>query len=173
MQQPTPRVWVLLGKGQGGNAQMINLAEALGWPYRDPATLSQSLEPAAQPPARAVDPQRRPASIRPARPTLAGCGDRRISAQCPGGSLDQAAIRRHDPAGTPVPHPGAAAPIRSGHHPAPVPPAAKAQCAAPVRCPQPHPGGESGGRGGRVAGGVSRPAPPPYRARRRRQQLFL
>jgi mitochondrial fission protein ELM1 len=33
MQQPTPRVWVLLGKGQGGNAQMINLAEALGWPY--------------------------------------------------------------------------------------------------------------------------------------------
>lgn len=28
-----PRVWVLLGKGAGGNAQMIALAEALGWPY--------------------------------------------------------------------------------------------------------------------------------------------
>lgn len=28
-----PRVWVLLGEGAGGNAQMIALAEALGWPY--------------------------------------------------------------------------------------------------------------------------------------------
>lgn len=28
-----PQVWVLLGKGAGGNAQMIALAEALGWPY--------------------------------------------------------------------------------------------------------------------------------------------
>lgn len=28
-----PRVWILLGKGAGGNAQMIALAEALGWPY--------------------------------------------------------------------------------------------------------------------------------------------
>lgn len=28
-----PRVWVLLGKGAGGNAQMIALVEALGWPY--------------------------------------------------------------------------------------------------------------------------------------------
>jgi mitochondrial fission protein ELM1 len=28
-----PRVWVLLGKGAGGNAQMCNLADALGWPY--------------------------------------------------------------------------------------------------------------------------------------------
>lgn len=28
-----PHVWVLLGKGAGGNAQMIALAEALGWPY--------------------------------------------------------------------------------------------------------------------------------------------
>jgi mitochondrial fission protein ELM1 len=28
-----PRVWLLLGKGAGGNAQMIALAEALGWPY--------------------------------------------------------------------------------------------------------------------------------------------
>ncbi|MDN5871012.1 MAG: mitochondrial fission ELM1 family protein [Nitrococcus sp.] len=28
-----PRVWVLLGKGAGGNAQMIALADALGWPY--------------------------------------------------------------------------------------------------------------------------------------------
>ncbi len=32
MQRP-PRVWVLLGKGQGGNAQMVNLARALGWPF--------------------------------------------------------------------------------------------------------------------------------------------
>ena len=32
MQHP-PRVWVLLGKGQGGNAQMLNLAQALGWPF--------------------------------------------------------------------------------------------------------------------------------------------
>jgi mitochondrial fission protein ELM1 len=32
MQTP-PRVWVLLGKGQGGNAQMLNLAQALGWPF--------------------------------------------------------------------------------------------------------------------------------------------
>lgn len=30
---PVPRVWVLLGKGAGGNAQMHTLAEALGWPY--------------------------------------------------------------------------------------------------------------------------------------------
>ncbi|MES1954618.1 mitochondrial fission ELM1 family protein [Salinisphaera hydrothermalis] len=28
-----PRVWVLLGEGAGGNAQMLALAEALGWPY--------------------------------------------------------------------------------------------------------------------------------------------
>lgn len=31
--ETTPRVWVLLGKGTGGNVQMRNLAEALGWPY--------------------------------------------------------------------------------------------------------------------------------------------
>jgi len=31
--QSTPRVWVLLGKGTGGNVQMRNLADALGWPY--------------------------------------------------------------------------------------------------------------------------------------------
>jgi mitochondrial fission protein ELM1 len=29
----TPRVWVLLGKGVGGNGQMKSLADALGWPY--------------------------------------------------------------------------------------------------------------------------------------------
>lgn len=28
-----PRVWVLLGQGTGGNAQMLRLAEALGWSY--------------------------------------------------------------------------------------------------------------------------------------------
>lgn len=28
-----PTVWILLGLGAGGNAQMIALAEALGWPY--------------------------------------------------------------------------------------------------------------------------------------------
>ena len=28
-----PTVWVLLGKGTGGNAQMTSLAAALGWPY--------------------------------------------------------------------------------------------------------------------------------------------
>jgi len=28
-----PRVWVLLGKGVGGNGQMKSLAQALGWPY--------------------------------------------------------------------------------------------------------------------------------------------
>jgi len=28
-----PRVWVLLGEGAGGNAQMCALAEALGWPF--------------------------------------------------------------------------------------------------------------------------------------------
>lgn len=28
-----PVVWVLLGKGTGGNAQMKSLADALGWPY--------------------------------------------------------------------------------------------------------------------------------------------
>lgn len=31
--ESAPRVWVLLGKGKGGNVQMLNLAEALGWPY--------------------------------------------------------------------------------------------------------------------------------------------
>ena len=28
-----PKVWVLLGKGKGGNVQMLNLANALGWPF--------------------------------------------------------------------------------------------------------------------------------------------
>jgi mitochondrial fission protein ELM1 len=28
-----PRVWVLLGRGVGGNGQMLSVAEALGWPY--------------------------------------------------------------------------------------------------------------------------------------------
>jgi mitochondrial fission protein ELM1 len=28
-----PRVWVLYGKGTGGNGQMLSLAEALGWPF--------------------------------------------------------------------------------------------------------------------------------------------
>lgn len=28
-----PRVWVLLGLGAGGNAQLVGLAEALGWPF--------------------------------------------------------------------------------------------------------------------------------------------
>ncbi len=28
-----PRVWVLFGKGTGGNGQMQSLADALGWPY--------------------------------------------------------------------------------------------------------------------------------------------
>ena len=31
--QRQPKVWVLLGKGTGGNAQMRALAEAVGWPY--------------------------------------------------------------------------------------------------------------------------------------------
>ena len=30
---PHPRVWVLFGKGAGGNGQMQSLADALGWPY--------------------------------------------------------------------------------------------------------------------------------------------
>ncbi len=29
----TPRVWILLGKGVGGNRQMLGLGDALGWPY--------------------------------------------------------------------------------------------------------------------------------------------
>lgn len=29
-----PRVWVLLGEGAGGNAQMCRLADGLGWPYQ-------------------------------------------------------------------------------------------------------------------------------------------
>src|SRR5262245_20673895 len=29
----TPNTWVLLGKGLGGNRQIIGLAEALGWPF--------------------------------------------------------------------------------------------------------------------------------------------
>lgn len=31
--QAVPSVWVLLGEGAGGNAQMLQLAQALGWPY--------------------------------------------------------------------------------------------------------------------------------------------
>lgn len=33
MDLETPSVWILLSKGAGGNAQMVALAEALGWPY--------------------------------------------------------------------------------------------------------------------------------------------
>jgi mitochondrial fission protein ELM1 len=39
-----PRVWVLLGKGTGGNAQMCNLADALGWPYEKKRIVYNRLE---------------------------------------------------------------------------------------------------------------------------------
>jgi mitochondrial fission protein ELM1 len=39
-----PRVWVLLGKGRGGNAQMCNLADALGWPYEKKQLVYNRLE---------------------------------------------------------------------------------------------------------------------------------
>ena len=39
-----PRVWVLLGKGTGGNGQMTSLAEALGWPYQTKQLIHNVLE---------------------------------------------------------------------------------------------------------------------------------
>lgn len=38
-----PLVWVLLGKGAGGNAQMLALAEALRWPYEAKAVVYNRL----------------------------------------------------------------------------------------------------------------------------------
>lgn len=38
-----PVVWVLLGKGAGGNAQMLNLAESLGWPFVSKQLVHNSL----------------------------------------------------------------------------------------------------------------------------------
>jgi hypothetical protein len=39
-----PRVWVLLGKGVGGNRQMRTLAEALGWPFEEKQLAFNALE---------------------------------------------------------------------------------------------------------------------------------
>ena len=39
-----PRVWVLLGRGTGGNGQMTSLAEALGWPYETKQLVHNVLE---------------------------------------------------------------------------------------------------------------------------------
>jgi hypothetical protein len=38
-----PTVWILFGKGAGGNAQMTALAEALGWPYESKQLFYNSL----------------------------------------------------------------------------------------------------------------------------------
>ncbi len=38
-----PRVWVLLGRGAGGNGQMLRLAAALGWPYETRQLIHSSL----------------------------------------------------------------------------------------------------------------------------------
>ncbi len=39
-----PKVWVLYGKGTGGNGQMRSLAEALGWPYEVKQIVCNRLE---------------------------------------------------------------------------------------------------------------------------------
>jgi mitochondrial fission protein ELM1 len=39
-----PRVWILLAKGVGGNAQMFNLADALGWPCERKRVVYNRLE---------------------------------------------------------------------------------------------------------------------------------
>lgn len=39
-----PRVWVLLGKGVGGNGQMTSLADALGWGYQTKQLVHNRLE---------------------------------------------------------------------------------------------------------------------------------
>ncbi len=39
-----PRVWILLGKGAGGNAQMRLVAAALGWPFEEKRLVYDGLE---------------------------------------------------------------------------------------------------------------------------------
>lgn len=75
-----PTVWVLLGKGTGGNAQMISLAEALAWPYETKhlvySRYSQCPNLLLGASALGID-RRRSAALAPPWPDLVIAGSRR------------------------------------------------------------------------------------------------
>lgn len=75
-----PRVWVLLGRGVGGNGQMKSLAQALGWPYEAKHLVFNRLSycPNLLLGAAAITLDRRRSSpLRPPWPDLVVAGSRR------------------------------------------------------------------------------------------------
>jgi mitochondrial fission protein ELM1 len=75
-----PTVWVLLGKGTGGNGQMISLAEALGWPFAAKQLVYNRLShcPNVLLGAAAISiDRRRSAALEPPWPDLVIAGSRR------------------------------------------------------------------------------------------------
>jgi mitochondrial fission protein ELM1 len=75
-----PKVWVLLGKGVGGNGQMRSLAQALGWPYEAKHLVFTRLShcPNVLLGAAAITLDRRRSSpLRPPWPDLVIAGSRR------------------------------------------------------------------------------------------------
>lgn len=74
-----PLVWVLLGEGAGGNAQMIALAKALGWPYEIRQLAWNWLNPIPNPliGARAFTLSRRADRLAPPWPDLVIAASRR------------------------------------------------------------------------------------------------
>src|SRR5215475_849190 len=99
---PQVRVWVLLGYGAGDNAQLLRLAEALGWPF---------------------EAHRGYSALRSIGATMAGAGDRRLAPRRAAGALDQEAIGRAQPVGAPAACSGALALFRFGGDHAAIPPA--------------------------------------------------
>lgn len=74
-----PRVWVLLGEGAGGNAQMCALADALGWPYQTRQLSWNRLNHLPNPliGARAITLDRRADQLAPPWPDLVIAASRR------------------------------------------------------------------------------------------------
>ena len=67
---PRVRVWVLLGDGAGDNAQLLRLAEALGWRFEAKRVSLQPAQSVPEPAARCLEAHRgySSASIRLAPP---------------------------------------------------------------------------------------------------------
>jgi len=80
MSDHLPTVWILFGKGAGGNAQMVALAEALGWPYETKGIAYNNLNriPNILLGASAISVDRaRSAALEPPWPDLVIAGSRR------------------------------------------------------------------------------------------------